>query len=299
MICAALLTGGCSDTAPAGGPSADEESRVEVGFRLEAPDTDTSLEPMTRASSYKEWFGNACRLLILKKTGARWIVDATQTVLLDADSGPWAELKLADALPPCSFGCELRPGDYRIVAAINWQSCDWNTELVPGKVVADDADDALLTPPLITYPISTHWMNSGYRQLTREVFIAVADFTVPKSGDLHSAGMPAVTLRAERRVAKFRVLLMTSLRPSTHSRSKRRPIPFRRSSRRKRSPLPKESMRSEICTTALPEYTSCRGACRRWEISTHRERADIKCVRPIRRSFRPSFSPDRKPERSR
>lgn len=207
MICAALLTGGCSDTAPAGGPSADEESRVEVGFRLEAPDTDTSLEPMTRASSYKEWFGNACRLLILKKTGARWIVDATQTVLLDADSGPWAELKLADALPPCSFGCELRPGDYRIVAAINWQSCDWNTELVPGKVVADDADDALLTPPLITYPISTHWMNSGYRQLTREVFIAVADFTVPKSGDLHAAGMPAVTLRAERRVAKFRVLL--------------------------------------------------------------------------------------------
>ena len=207
MICAALLTGGCSDTAPAGGPSADEEPRVEVGFRLEAPDTDTSLEPMTRASSYKEWFGNACRLLILKKTGARWIVDATQTVLLDADSGPWAELKLADALPPCSFGCELRPGDYRIVAAINWQSCDWNTELVPGKVVADDADDALLTPPLITYPISTHWMNSGYRQLTREVFIAVADFTVPKSGDLHSAGVPPVTLRAERRVAKFRVLL--------------------------------------------------------------------------------------------
>ena len=131
MICTALLTGGCSDTAPAGGPSADEEPRVEVGFRLEAPDTDTSLEPMTRASSYKEWFGNACRLLILKKTGARWIVDATQTVLLDADSGPWAELKLADALPPCSFGCELRPGDYRIVAAINWQSCDWNTELVP------------------------------------------------------------------------------------------------------------------------------------------------------------------------
>lgn len=67
MICAALLTGGCSDTAPAGGPSADEEPRVEVGFRLEAPDTDTSLEPMTRASSYKEWFGNACRLLILKR----------------------------------------------------------------------------------------------------------------------------------------------------------------------------------------------------------------------------------------
>lgn len=35
----------------------------------------------------------------------------------------------------------------------------------------------------------------------------MADFPVPKSGDLHSAGVPPVTLRAERRVAKFRVLL--------------------------------------------------------------------------------------------
>lgn len=50
-------------------------------------------------------------------------------------------------------------------------------------------------------------MNNGYRQLSREVFVAVADFPVPKSGDLHSAGVPPVTLRAERRVAKFRVLL--------------------------------------------------------------------------------------------
>ena len=42
--------------------------------------------------------------------------------------------------------------------------------------------------------------------IARQVF-AVADFPVPKSGDLHSAGVPPVTLRAERRVAKFRVLL--------------------------------------------------------------------------------------------
>lgn len=212
LFWAALLTGGCSDE-PTVKPSAGEEPCVEVGFRLEAVDTDTSLEPMTRVTSYKEWFNNACRLLILKKAGTRWIVDATQTVLLDTDAGPWTELKLAEALPPCSFSCELRPGDYRIVAAINWQAGDWNTELVPGKVVADDADATLPAPPLITYSISTHWMNSGYRQLNREVFVAAADFTVPKSGDLHSAGMPAVTLRAERRVAKFRVLLKDKRSP--------------------------------------------------------------------------------------
>ena len=57
-------------------------------------------------------------------------------------------------------------------------------------------------------------MNNGYRQLSREVFVAVADFPVPKSGDLHSAGVPAVTLRAERRVAKFRVLLKDKLSPA-------------------------------------------------------------------------------------
>lgn len=86
-------------------------------------------------------------------------------------------------------------------------SADWNNDLVPGKVVSDETDGSLRTPPLLTYTISTHWMNNGYRQLSREVFVAVADFPVPKSGDLHSAGVPPVTLRAERRVAKFRVLL--------------------------------------------------------------------------------------------
>lgn len=204
---AAFLTGGCSEGEPFGHPSAEREKRVEVTFRLEAVGTDVSLVPMTRATSYTQWFRNTARLLILKKADTRWIVDTTQTVLLDAQSGPWAELKIAGDLPPCPFNLELRPGDYRIVAVINWGSADWNNDLVPGKVVSDETDGSLRTPPLLTYTISTHWMNNGYRQLSREVFVAVADFPVPKSGDLHSAGVPAVTLRAERRVAKFRVLL--------------------------------------------------------------------------------------------
>ena len=168
---AAFLTGGCSEGEPFGHPSAEREKRVEVSFRLEAVGTDVSLVPMTRATSYTQWFRNTARL------------------------------------PPCPFNLELRPGDYRIVAVINWGSADWNNDLVPGKVVSDETDGSLRTPPLLTYTISTHWMNNGYRQLSREVFVAVADFPVPKSGDLHSAGVPPVTLRAERRVAKFRVLL--------------------------------------------------------------------------------------------
>lgn len=192
LVWAAFLAGGCSDETPFGRISPDGEPACRSRFsRLEAVDTDASIEPMTRATSYKEWFGNSCRLLILKKADTRWIVDATQNVLLDAASGPWLELKLSGDLPPCTFGLELRPGDYRIVAVLNFQSGDWNTELVPGTVVADVADASMRTPPLITYLISTHWMNTGYRQLSREVFVAVADFTVPKSGDLHSSGVPA------------------------------------------------------------------------------------------------------------
>ncbi len=207
FVMAAILTGGCSEGESSGRSSGEDEPRIEIGFRLQTPETDTSLEPMTRATSYEEWFNNICRLLILKKVDTRWIVDATQNVLLDAKSPSWTELKLSGGLPPCSFRLELRPGNYRIVAVINGQSAVWNSELVPGKVVADDADASLRTPPLISYTVSTHWMNNGYRMLNREVFVAVSDFTVPKSGDLHSAGVPVVTLHAERRVAKFRMLL--------------------------------------------------------------------------------------------
>lgn len=99
FVMAAFLTGGCSERESFGHPSAEREKRVEVSFRLEAVGTDVSLVPMTRATSYTQWFRNTARLLILKKADTRWIVDTTQTVLLDAQSGPWAELKIAGDLP--------------------------------------------------------------------------------------------------------------------------------------------------------------------------------------------------------
>lgn len=208
-----------------------------------------------------------------EKADTRWIVDTTQTVLLDAQSGPWAELKIAGDLPPCPFNLELRPGDYRIVAVINWGSADWNNDLIPGKVVSDEADGSLRTPPLLTYTISTHWMNNGYRQLSREVFVAVADFPVPKSGDLHSAGVPAVTLRAERRVAKFRVLLKDKLSPANGFSFDKTAHTVRMLSRPRPNLLPKASTHSEGCITAIPGSMNCRAACRRWGISIPRVRS--------------------------
>lgn len=145
-------------------PSAEREKRVEVSFRLEAVGTDVSLVPMTRATSYTQWFRNTARLLILKKADTRWIVDTTQTVLLDAQSGPWAELKIAGDLPPCPFNLELRPGDYRIVAVINWGSADWNNDLVPGKVVSDETVVAAHAAAAYLHDLDALDGTTGYRR---------------------------------------------------------------------------------------------------------------------------------------
>lgn len=208
LLSIGILLGACSEGDLPSNPRPGAGETSQVGFRLEIPfETDTSVEPMTRATAYKEWFRNSCHMLILKRIGNRWVVDGTQTTVLDAQTAVWNEVKVTGELPSGDFSIELRPGDYRIVAVLNAAMGTWNTDLVPGVTVADDDDTSLRTPPLLTYTFSTHWMNNGYRQLSREVFVAVADFTVPKAGDLHAPGMQPVTLRAERRVGKFRVLL--------------------------------------------------------------------------------------------
>lgn len=207
IVLTLLLAGACSKEDCALRPAPGAEAAVGVRFGLElAAETDTSLVPMTRAASYTNWIANDCRLLILKKIDTRWIVDTVKTVKIDPQSDE-DELKLTGDLPACPFALEMRPGDYRVVAVLNWSSAQWNEGLVHGTVVADESDAALPVPPLVTYTISTHFMNNGYRQLSREIFVAVADFTVPKSSDLHGTGMPAITLKAQRRVGKFRILL--------------------------------------------------------------------------------------------
>ena len=213
FVAAAFLAGACTDEESFMQPASPAEGTVRVPVTLEAAvQTDTSLEPMTRATYHKEWFSNVCRVLILKRSDTRWIVDTTLTVRLDPRSGPWDELKVTD-FPPCSFDAELRPGAYRFVAILNWQVAKWNSDLLPGRVVADDADASVRTPSLIVYNISTHPANTGYRMLNREVFVAVADLTVPRADDLHGTAIPPVELRAERRVGKLRILLKNTPSP--------------------------------------------------------------------------------------
>ncbi len=205
-----FLAVGCSKEKPVVQP----QPPVAVRFRMEAPiDTYTSVEPMTRSTAYVSKLWNQCKALILRKIDGRWIVDGTQTILLDADFGPWSQVWITGSMSPCSFGFEMRPGDYRIVAVINPMAAQWNGALTPGTVVADEKDPSLRTPPLLTYTILTEDKYAGNRFLSREIFVAVTDFTVPKSDDLHGSGMSTVALRAERRVGKFRILLKNKPSP--------------------------------------------------------------------------------------
>lgn len=215
LFAAVLLAAGCANEQFRATPSSKNEQTVRVGFCMEADlQTDTSLEPMTRVTNYTNFVSNKCRLLILKKVDTRWIVDSLYSVKIDSEKQFWTELKLTGALPPCAFDLELRPGDYRVVAVLNTDFGNWNQTLKPGTVVSDQSDPGLLTPPLLTYRISDHWANTGYRMLAREIFVAVSDFTVPRSSDLHGTAMPAIALRAERRVGKFRILLKRQLSPN-------------------------------------------------------------------------------------
>lgn len=205
-----LLLCGCSQDKVSVLGTAAEKASVAVRFELTSVSTETSVVPMTRATTYTNWISNHGRALLLKKADGRWIVERTDTVFLDGKPSRWSSIMrlTADRLPAASFGFELRPGDYRIVVVLNPESSVWNKALVPGTVVADENNPALRTPPLISYLIvGEGFMNKGYRMLNREVFVATADFTVPKSGDLHSAGMPAIPLKAERRVGKVRMLV--------------------------------------------------------------------------------------------
>lgn len=207
-LAAALLICGCSRVETPYPDEDPQEEAVAVEFALGAlPDleTDCGVYPMPAATSYRTWISPKYRYVVIKKVGTRWIMEREGSVVLDSTIPSSEKIKLTQGMPPNSFSLELRPGHYRIVAVVN-SSGVWKAPAL-GTVVDDESDETFLTPPLLTYLISKHSSNFGYHAIYGEVFVATQDFDVPKTGDLHSAGVPPVALNAQRRVGKFRLLL--------------------------------------------------------------------------------------------
>lgn len=213
VLIAALLWGCTSPEGPQAKPPHGDGIAVE--FSIEAPtdiETDWEQQPMTRVTSYKSKISNTLRYVLLKKDDTRWIVDQTGTLVLDKNVSWLGEIYITDGLPPHTLSLEMRPGEYRIVAVINPMTGKWH-DITPGTVAADESDPSFITPPLQTYLVSEHERNPGYLVIYREVCVAVHDFEVPKTEDLHSDGMPPIKLHARRRVGKFRFLLKDQSSP--------------------------------------------------------------------------------------
>ena len=202
-------------------PDKLQDGRVKVRFVPQASlDLETEIHPMkgtTRATEIVRIIAyNTYRCLILKKIDSRWVVDTlVRAFLRPPTASTYAsqereESSFTGELPDQGFEVQLRPGDYKAVAVVNHRTTELNESLPPGTVVADESDPNFPVPFLVRYRFETdstriEW---GYRLTLREVFAGSQDFTVDKTGDLHTApGGGKVVIPLTRRTAKFRPLL--------------------------------------------------------------------------------------------
>lgn len=202
-------------------PGKLQDGRANVRFVPQASlDLETEIRPMkgtTRATEpIRLRVYNVYRCLILKKIDSRWVVDTLVRAFLRPPSSQdyrdqeYEDFNLTGELPDQGFEVQLRPGDYKVVTVLNYHATEWNNALRPGTVVADESAPDFPVPFLVQYWFETDPYQGarGYRVTTREVFAGSRDFTVDKTGDLHTdAGADKVVIPLLRRTAKFRPLL--------------------------------------------------------------------------------------------
>lgn len=194
------------------------EEKVPVSFSLSMqPDVleETEIIPMTRASSnvYKTWLNNSCKILVLKKTGSKWIVERFIDGKINSAEYIYFDIKVKENGNVGNIALELRPGRYKMSVFFNLSlfKAEWNENLKPGYVVSE-AEDILPEEDLL--PAFTYFKNpdSAYMHdnaifLNREIFTGYTEFTVEKAGDLQTPVANPGTIQLERKVGYFRFLL--------------------------------------------------------------------------------------------
>lgn len=172
----------------------------------------TDYVPMaTKADDQiKTMIEEECRCLVLKEIESQWYVD---TLLFFT----WNKSKSYTSPQPITadgnlgtLDLVLRPGTYRLLVVANPNGVDWNPALIPGYKVKGEATAETPIPYAFTYTIQQQpgYLDYGYRSLFREIFTGTYQFTVSKTGDLHSDpvnGNGGVHLT--RKVSRFRILL--------------------------------------------------------------------------------------------
>lgn len=209
----AVLTG-CAKAEPIPERTLTEEKlhAVTLPLSVVSPLTyESQTEPMTRADGNTKLgpMRNTYRYVVCKKVGSVWVVDLIGDALLKTDKGTFYDFNAVSSDIFDDLKLELRPGEYHIVVTANSGSVSWNGNLTVGTPVRSE-DGSLAAPWLFQYKRGDEeWRpNYGWIGLQRDVFTGTADFTVTKTGDLHSAasGIP-VKIEMSRINCWYRVLL--------------------------------------------------------------------------------------------
>lgn len=159
---------------------------------------------------------NTCRCLIMKEIDSKWYVDTLLKTVLDKSLPLYASQEVKTSGPVGTLDLILSPGHYRILVVANASGVAWNPVLTPGYLVKDETLYGRPVPYAFTYSVQTNgdFANLGYRSLYREIFTATYQFTVSKTGDLHSDPLNGNgSLSLSRKVSRFRLLLKKTSSP--------------------------------------------------------------------------------------
>lgn len=179
----------------------------------------TDYVPMTTKADdvIKTKIENTCKCLVLKKVESKWYVEDLLRITLDKSKPPLGTRPITSDGTIGAIELILSPGDYRILVVANASGVEWNPALVSGYPVKDETAVGSEVPYAFTYPIqdSKQYMNYGYRYLNKEIFTGTYQFTITKTGDLHSDPINGNgKLSLTRKVSRFRILLKDGASPS-------------------------------------------------------------------------------------
>ncbi|MCP9612185.1 hypothetical protein [Coprobacter tertius] len=194
---------------------------VDFNFilHLENIQYETDLRPM-RTKNVEEdvvttRLQNSFRGILLKKLNNCWYLDTIVTAELDPAQSKWNTLYITGVNQIVGkWNVDLRPGEYRLIAVLNPESVKWNPDIYEGMLVKDISHPGDTIPYAFNYKRSIDYSNYGERELNREIFTGVKEFSVTKTGDLHSTSDNSLKIDFFRKVMKFRLMLKDYIPPT-------------------------------------------------------------------------------------
>lgn len=198
-----------------------EDNTVDVNFSLSFIPTmniqgNTDYRPMsTRAEgTIESLLSNEYYCLVMKEIDNIWYVDTLVKKNL-TEGSRWDVVEVRDTLATNfqDLQLTLRPGHYRLLVVLNPTAGLWNPALVPGAVVKNGTDTVACA---YTYKFQQdpYFANLGKREVSKDMFAGITEFTIKKTSDLHSDPVNGNThITFYRKVMQMRFLLKDNPSP--------------------------------------------------------------------------------------